>query len=318
MLMNYRICIFFISFTFLMACKPYETTKVRKNQITYEDFREQQRAFPSEDGIIKYIDKGNGPVIVLLHGVPTSGWIYRKMIDPLVSGGYRVVVPDMLGFGSSDSPEGFEIYSEENHAKRLIELMDGLGVNTWTQVVHDAGGIWTWELFKSQPDRIENLVLLNTVLFENGFYPTIQLQPGIASKTKMWSYRKGIATNNLFKKLFDEGLQQNNLNHLDVEGYRTPLIEGKTDALYYYYSETCNTLPDYSATFDSIKVPTTVIWGIHDTMLQWPPQQISVANSFDVKKEAIHFIDEKHFLQETKAKKISYLIRSFLSSDKAK
>ncbi|WP_378186176.1 alpha/beta fold hydrolase [Aquimarina sp. W85] len=316
--MNYRIFILLISLTTIIGCKPYETTKVRKNQITYDEFRLQQRTFPSQDGVIKYIDKGNGPVIVLLHGVPTSGWLYRKMIDPLVSGGYRVVVPDMLGFGSSDSPEGFDIYNEQNHAKRLLELMEGLGVEKWTQVVHDAGGVWTWELIKSQPHRIENLVLLNTVIFDNGFYPPIQLQPGIASKTKMWSYRKGIATNNLFKKLFDEGLQENTLNHLDVEGYKIPLTEGKTDALYYYYSETCNTLPDYRDVFESFNVPTMVIWGIHDTMLQWPPQQISVANSFAIKEEAIHIIDEKHFVQETKAKKISYLIRNFLSSDKEK
>lgn len=59
-------------------------------------------------------------------------------------------------------------------------------------------------------------------------------------------------------------------------------------------------------------MPVTVIWGIHDTMLQWPPQQVRAANALKVKNEDIHFIDEKHFLQETKAKEITYKIVEFL------
>ena len=121
---------------------------MRPEQITYDTFREQQESYTTTDGTIKYIDRGEGPVIVLLHGVPTSGWLYRKMTDPLVAGGYRVIAPDMLGFGSSDSPKGYEIYSEEKHAQRLLELMDHLAINSWTHVMHDAGGLWTWELME--------------------------------------------------------------------------------------------------------------------------------------------------------------------------
>jgi len=150
----------------LFSCKPYENTKIRKNQITYEDFRADQRLYPTDDGLVKYIDKGKGPAIVLLHGVPTSGWLYRKMIDPLVDRGYRVIVPDMLGYGSSDSPDGYEIYNAENHAKRLLQLMASLGIEKWSHVMHDAGGLWTWELIKQDPDKIEKLIVLNILLFE--------------------------------------------------------------------------------------------------------------------------------------------------------
>ncbi len=297
----------------LYSCKPYENTKTRKNQITYEDFRADQRLYPTDDGLMKYIDKGKGPAILLLHGVPTSGWLYRKMIDPLVARGYRVIVPDMLGYGSSDSPEGFEIYNNENHAKRLLELMASLGIESWSHVMHDAGGLWTWELIKQSPDKIEKLIVLNTIIYEEGFYPPVRMKPGGFAKTAMWAYRNGVTTNTLLKKLFNEGLKENTLNALDVEGYKTPLLEGKTNAMYYFFSQTCNDLPDYSDVFENINVPVSVIWGIHDTMLQWPPQQTRAANALGVKNEDIHFVDEKHFLQETKGKEIAYKILDFLN-----
>ncbi|WP_281988997.1 alpha/beta fold hydrolase [Aquimarina aggregata] len=296
----------------LFSCKPYENTKIRKNQITYEDFRADQRLFPTDDGLIKYVDQGKGPVIVLLHGVPTSGWLYRKMIKPLVDSGYRVIIPDMLGYGSSDSPDGFELYNAENHAKRLLELMASLGIEKWSHVMHDAGGLWTWELMRQAPDKIEKLIVLNTIIYEEGFYPPVRMKPGGMAKTAMWAYRNGVSTNTLLKSLFKQGLKENTLNSIDVEGYKTPLLEGKTKAMYYFFSQTCNELPDYSDVFENVTVPVSVIWGIHDTMLQWPPQQTRAANALNVKNEDIHIIDEKHFIQETKAEEISYKILDFI------
>ena len=297
----------------LYSCKPYTSTKVKKGQITYTEFREQQKSFSSEDGIIKYIDQGKGPVILLLHGVPTSGWLYRKMIDPLVAGGYRVIVPDMLGFGASDSPEEYELYNEANHAKRLLALMDSLQITSWSHAMHDAGGLWTWELFKTAPERIERLIILNTIIFEEGFYPPVPMKEGGLAKTAMWSYRNGITTNILLKKLFKSGLKENTLNQTDVEGYKTPLREGKTRAMYYFFTQSCNNLPDYSEVFPTIEVPKLLVWGIHDDMLQWTPQQTRVTETFNIKPDNIHLIDEKHFLQETKDRKLVKLFLSFLS-----
>ena len=82
--------------------------------------------------------------------------------------------------------------------------------------------------------------------------------------------------------------------------------------MYYFYSQTCNALPDYSNVFENVKVPVSVIWGIHDAMLQWPPQQARASNALKVNSENIHFVDEKHFIQETKATEIAYKIIDFL------
>jgi haloalkane dehalogenase len=167
------------------------------------------------------------------------------MIDQL-SKNYRVIAPDMLGFGSSDSPKGYDIYSEEKHASRLLDLMDALNVNNWTHVMHDAGGLWPWELFKKQPNRISKLVILNTIIYKEGFRPPIRFKPGIIAKTATWSYRNGITTNMMLNGLFKSGLTKNNLNKIDVEGYKKSLREGKTRAMYYFFSRTCNVLTDYS------------------------------------------------------------------------
>ncbi len=112
------------------------------------------------------------------------------MIDELEKT-HRVIVPDMLGFGSSDSPKGYDIYSEARHAERLLALMNHLEIKNWTHVMHDAGGLWTWELLKNDPNRINKLIVLNTIIYEDGFKPPIRFKKGFIARTAMWSYRNG-------------------------------------------------------------------------------------------------------------------------------
>ena len=279
--------------------------------MTYQDFRAQQSSFQSQDGTIKYVDQGQGPVIVLLHGVPTSGWLYRHMINELAKTN-RVIAPDMLGFGSSDSPVGYDIYSEENHAKRLLALMDSLDIETWNHVMHDAGGLWTWELIKQQPGRISKLVVLNTIIYEEGFDPPIRFDEGFMARTAMWAYRNGITTNTMLKGLFKAGMTENTLNKIDVEGYKTPLLEGKTKAMYYFFTQTCNLLPDISETVKDITVPVSVIWGENDDFLSWEPQKTKVIRDLHISEENIHILNAKHFIQEEKPQELSQFILAFI------
>ena len=297
---------------FFTACKPYQSTTMRPEQITYDSFRAQQKSYTSRDGVIKYIDKGEGPVIVLLHGVPTSGWLYRKMIDPLVDSGYRVIAPDMLGFGNSDSPEGYEIYSEEMHAQRLLELLDHLHIDSWTHVMHDAGGLWTWELLEQASDKVNHLVILNTIIYEEGFDPPIRFEPGFMARVAMWGYRNGITTNMMLKGLFKEGLTENNLNKTDIEGYKQPLKEGKTRAMYYFFTQTCNELPEYQPMIQKMDTPTTIIWGKNDTFLKLEPQQVAIQKDLGINDEDVHILEAKHFIQEEKPQEIVQMILAFI------
>lgn len=294
-----------------ISCKPYKAILMEPNQLTYSQFRTKQNTFASKDGNIHYIDKGTGPVIVLLHGVPTSSWLYRNMIDTLAKR-YRVIAPDMLGFGSSDSPKGYNIYSEAEHAERLLALLDNLNIKTWAHVMHDAGGLWTWELFKKASNRIEKLIVLNTIIYESGFNPPIRFKKGFIARKAMWSYRNGITTNMMLKGLFKSGMTKNTLNKTDVEGYKKPLKEGKTKAMYYFFTQTCNTLLDYQPTISKIDIPVTIIWGRNDSFLKWEPQSKSIIKDLNITKDNIHLLEARHFIQEEKPKKITEIILDFL------
>ena len=104
-------------------------------------------------------------------------------------------------------------------------------------------------------------------------------------------------------------LMENNLTANEIEGYRKPLLEGKTNSLYTFFSSTCNDLPDYSKTIKNINLPSIVIWGKHDEMLQWTPMQEAVTKDLKVSPENIHMLDSKHYIQEESTEEIlSYLL----------
>ncbi len=281
--------------------------------MTYQDFRREQRSFSSAQGILKYIDKGTGPALLLLHGVPTSSWLYRKMIDQLADSGYRVIAPDMLGFGSSSSPKGYEVYNQKQHATRLLALMDSLKIEQWTHVFHDAGGLWTWELLAMAPNRVSKLVILNTIIYVEGFDPPVRMEKNFITQFTMWLYRNGVTTNLLLKQLFKVGLVHDSLTEEEVEGYRRPLLEGKTRAMFYFFSQTCNALPDYSKVIKGLDIPAMVIWGKHDEMLEWLPQEKKVMNDLKIEAQDVHLIEAKHFIQEEKPAQITKLILDFIS-----
>lgn len=279
--------------------------------MNYDAFRNLQQSFQTNEGTIKYIDQGEGDVLLLLHGVPSSGWLYRKMI-PELSKNYRVIVPDMLGFGSSDSPKGYEIYSEEKHAERLLALMNNLGITSWTHVMHDAGGLWTWELLKKNSEVVDQLIVLNTIIYTEGFDPPVRFRKGAIAKMVMWSYRNGITTNMMLKGLFKSGMTENNLSKEDVEGYKRPLREGKTNAMYYFFTRTCHDLPDYHKVLKEFDKPATVIWGSNDSFLLWEPQKEAVMRDLEIDPDAVHIIQAKHFIQEEQPDKINALILEYL------
>lgn len=280
------------------------------DQEPYSSFISSQKNFKSKDGNIKYIDQGKGEkVILLVHGVPSSSWLYRKMIPKLVNKGYRVIAPDMLGFGNSDSPKGYEIYNEKHHAKRILALMNSLNINKWHHVMHDAGGLWTWELLKQAPQKITKLTVLNTLIYPEGFHPPIRMKKGFFAKTAMWMYRNGLTTNTMLNMLFKEGLNNpKQLSKSEIYGYKNPLLKGKTKGIYYFFTQTCNTFPDYTSIFKNIHIPTQIIWGKNDKMLQLQPQLELLKNDFNISENQIHELDAKHFIQEEQPDEIVKLI----------
>lgn len=284
---------------------------------SYDQFRSEQKSFSSAQGTMRYVDAGprSGRPVLLLHGVPTSSWLYRRVIEDLSSRGHRVIAPDMLGYGSSDSPSGYEIYNEKNHATRLLSLMDHLGIQSWNHVCHDAGGLWTQALVEKAPQRLKTLTLLNSVLLDTGFNPPVKMEPGLVAKTAMAGYRNSITNPVMTGALFRQGLEDCNLTDEDLKGFRQPLLEGKTDSLYYFFSNTCNTLPDYRSALAGVGkqgTPVQVIWGKKDDMLKWSPQSAEVQELLKISSNNIHLLNTNHFLQEEQPGRLSELIHGFI------
>lgn len=109
-----------------------------------------------------YVDEGDGPPVLLLHGEPTWAYLYRKMIPPLVAGGLRCVAPDYFGFGRSDKPTDRAWYTYDAHYAAIERFADELDLRDTTLVVQDWGGPIGFRLAVERPARIARLVVLNT------------------------------------------------------------------------------------------------------------------------------------------------------------
>ncbi len=122
---------------------------------------------PGSAGLrMAYVDEGpaDGPVVLCLHGEPTWGYLYRKMIPVFLEAGHRVVVPDLFGFGRSDKPVHDSDYTFDFHRTSLLDLVDRLSLNRVTLVVQDWGGLLGLTLPVDRPDLVARLLVMNTGL----------------------------------------------------------------------------------------------------------------------------------------------------------
>jgi haloalkane dehalogenase len=118
-------------------------------------------------------EEGRGAPVVLVHGVPTSSFLYRKVIPVLVEQGLRPVAFDFPGLGLAERPAGFD-YSWSGLARWTGEAIDALGIERCHLVVHDIGGPIGCEWAVRNPDRVLSLTALNTML-------------GVASFRRPWT-----------------------------------------------------------------------------------------------------------------------------------
>jgi haloalkane dehalogenase len=115
-----------------------------------------------QDGLrMHYLDEGDGPAVLLLHGEPTWSYLYRKIIPELTPTA-RAIAPDYFGFGRSDKPLELADYSYDGHVRSLERLADELDLRDATVVVQDWGGPIGLRLAVERPDRIGKLVIMNT------------------------------------------------------------------------------------------------------------------------------------------------------------
>jgi haloalkane dehalogenase len=122
------------------------------------------RWFDTPDGRLHYVDEGprEGRPVVLVHGNPTWGFLYRNFIGPLTEAGHRVIVPDHLGFGRSEKPPDPEVYRIPRHVRRLDALLQSLDLHDAVVVPQDWGGPIGLSWAVAHPERVSALFILNT------------------------------------------------------------------------------------------------------------------------------------------------------------
>ncbi|MDP2920172.1 MAG: haloalkane dehalogenase [Dehalococcoidia bacterium] len=114
-----------------------------------------------------YVEHGAGDPILMLHGEPTWGYIYRKMIPALSQAG-RVVVPDLIGFGRSDKPVADNAYSYKSHVRWVRKFIQALDLKSITLVCQDWGGLIGLRIVSQLPERFKRIVPMNTGI-PNGY-----------------------------------------------------------------------------------------------------------------------------------------------------
>jgi haloalkane dehalogenase len=115
---------------------------------------------------IHHVDEGpaGGAPVLCLHGEPSWGYLYRKMIPPLAAAGHRVLVPDLVGFGRSDKPAARTDYTFQRHVDWMAAWLDANDVRHATLVGQDWGGLVGLRLVAEHPDRFDRVVAANTFL----------------------------------------------------------------------------------------------------------------------------------------------------------
>lgn len=137
-----------------------------------------------QDLRMHYVDEGpqDGPVMLLLHGMPTWSYLYRDMIPGLVAAGYRCIAPDHMGFGRSDKPTDIHWYTIARHTEILNSLIVDLNLQNITLVCQDWGGPTGLAQAAMMPERFDHLVIMNTWLH----HPEYEYSPGIVNWNENW------------------------------------------------------------------------------------------------------------------------------------
>ena len=128
------------------------------------DFPFAPHYFELSSGLrLHYLDEGprNGPVVLMMHGEPSWCFLYRKMIPPVAAAGYRVLAPDLIGFGKSDKPTSKNSYSYAGHVAWMREWLEAMDVTGVLLACQDWGSLIGLRLVAAMPDRFAGVVLSN-------------------------------------------------------------------------------------------------------------------------------------------------------------
>lgn len=259
----------------------------------------------------------NAPVILLLHGFPSSSRMFDTLI-PLLADRYHLVAPDYPGFGNSDapSPEQFA-YTFEAVADIVGAFTEAIKLDRYALYLQDYGGPVGYRLAVAHPERVTGLIVQNAVAHEEGLG---RLQ---AARKGFWadraaneaSYRDGLASlergrlrhigNSPHPERYDPDLWQDEVAFLARPGES----DIQSD-LFYDYRTNLAAYPAWQAWLREHRPPTLIVWGRYDPVFDIAEV---AALKRDVPNAEVHVLDAGHFALDESADDVAKLMRGFLA-----
>jgi pimeloyl-ACP methyl ester carboxylesterase len=272
------------------------------------------------DGVeVFYRAAGNpdAPVVLLLHGFPASSFMFRELI-PRLADRYRVIAPDLPGFGFTEVPEERNYrYSFEALARTLEAFTDALGLNRYAIYVFDYGAPTGFRLAMGHPERITAIISQNGNAYEEGLgdpwgpirkywsAPTeenreVLRQNVLTLEATRWQYTHGVAN--------PDGIAPESYT-LDAALMERPGNKEIQLDLFLDYASNVKLYPKFQEYFRTAKPPLLAIWGKND-----PFFIPAGAEAFrkDLPNAQVQFLDTGHFAIETHVVEIVARMKEFL------
>jgi pimeloyl-ACP methyl ester carboxylesterase len=272
-----------------------------------------------DDVDIFYREAGapTAPVLLLLHGFPTSSSMFRNLI-PRLAASFRVIAPDYPGYGFSGMPDRKSFaYTFENMTNIVEGLTKKLGLTKYSMYVMDYGAPIGYRLALRHPDQVAGLIVQNGNAYEEGlleFWDPIKKYWNNASSENRaalnflvtpdatkWQYQNGVS---------DLTLLDPTTWTLDQLGMDRP---GNGDIqldMLYDYRTNVPLYPDFQAFFRKYQPPTLIVWGKNDHIF---PAEGAAPYKRDLPNVETHLIDTGHFALETHGEEIASRIEEFFS-----
>ena len=272
------------------------------------------------DGLdIFYREAGpkNAPVVLLLHGFPTSSHMFRNLI-PALADEFHLIAPDYPGYGNSSMPtvDQFD-YTFDNLAEVVSKFTDKLGLQKYSLYVMDYGAPVGYRLATRYPDRVQAIVVQNGNAYDEGldneFWQPIKEywkektpereQPLLSSFTReatVWQYTEGVRDK--------ESISPDSWN-IDQPLLDRPGNVAIQLALFYSYGSNPPLYPKWQAYFRDYQPPTLIVWGKNDKIF---PAAGAEPYKRDLKNLEYNLLDTGHFALEEDCDKIADLMRNFL------
>jgi pimeloyl-ACP methyl ester carboxylesterase len=259
----------------------------------------------------------DAPVMLLVHGFPSSSHMFRDLI-PLLADKYRVIAPDLPGFGFTVVPAAREyVYTFDNLATTLGAFVDALGLDKYALYVFDYGAPTGLRLAAAHPERVTALVSQNGNAYLEGlgdaWAPIKQAwaDPSPANRAALgaildlegtrWQYVHGVA---------DPSRVAPEAYHLDAALLQRPGNREIQLALFLDYATNLEKYPLFQQFFRATQVPTLAIWGRNDPFFIPPGAE---AYRRDNPNATVRLLDTGHFALETHVDEIASEIRALLA-----